>query len=281
MSATIRPIHKVAMTLSVGYKLVSWTLISRCMSGNQLKLNHEKTELLNVMTPYQLRTYGLCSVVIDDVVVQPSKSVRTLGVLFDEHMSMHPQVTQVVRTCNFHLRNIGKIRRYITTDACKAAVQSLVVSRLDYCCALLHGLPQSQLRRLQLLQNTAARIITRTPYRDHITPVLADLHWLPCKLRIQFRILVYVFKCLHNEAPVYLDDLVGIYIPRRSLRSSSDTSSLVNRPSAKRVGERAFRHSAPALWNELPTNIRDIPTPQAFKRALKTFYYRLHFYPTS
>ena len=83
--------------------------ISRWMSGNQLKLNHEKTELLNVMTPYQLRTYGLCSVVIDDVVVQPSKSVRTLGVLFDEHMSMHPQVTQVVRTCNYHLRNIGKI----------------------------------------------------------------------------------------------------------------------------------------------------------------------------
>ena len=190
---------------------------------------------------------------------------------------MSDQVSSVVKSCSHHLRNIGKIRKYITTDACRAAVQGLVFSRMDYCCSLLSGLPHNQVRRLQLVQNNAAPIITRTSYSDHISPVLATLHWIPCDLRIKFRIMTYVYKCLHQLSPVYLQELLHIYEPRRSLRSSSDTSTLSTRPSIKRVGERAFCRDASSLWNELPANIRNLTSLSTFKSVLKTFYFKQVF----
>ncbi len=90
----------------------------------------------------------------------------------------------------------------------RSLVQGLVTSRLDYCNALLYGLPPNQLKRLQHVQNTAARIVTRTRRRDHITPVLISLHWIPVKYRIEYKIILYVFKALQGEAPVYMTDMV-------------------------------------------------------------------------
>ena len=249
------------------------TEIGRWMSNNYLQLNEQKTEFLNVMSPRQLRAYGRLSLNIGGIDIIPSRCVKVLGVFIDEHLSMTDQVSSVVQTCNYHLRNIGKVRSFLTTDATKTAVQSLVVSRMDYCCALLPGLPEQQLRRLQLVQNRAARIVSRTPYRDHISPVILQLHWIPCRLRISFRILTYVYKCINGLAPLYLRDLLHIYTPRRTLRSAADPSTLVSKKAAKRVGERVFQNAAPDLWNKLPRTIRESPSVGSFKSALKTLYF--------
>ena len=247
--------------------------ISRWMSENYLKLNGDKTELLNVLSPHHLLRHGRLSLTIDGHVISPSRCVRVLGVFLDEHLSMADQISSVVRSCNFHLRNIGKVRKFLTTDACKTAVQSLVVSRMDYCCSLLSGAPGNQIRRLQVVQNKAARIISRVSPRDHISPVLAALHWIPCDLRIKFRILTHVYKCLHESSPVYLQELISIYQPRRTLRSSSDKSILTAQPPSKRVGNQAFCHVAPSLWNKLPSFMRDSSSVTSFKSLLKTFYF--------
>ena len=248
--------------------------ISHWMSSNLLKLNNDKTELLNLMSPHHLHRYGTLSLLIDGHHIKPSQCVKVLGVYLDQHLSMSQQISSVVKSCNFHLRNIGKVRKYLTTDACRTAVQSLVVSRMDYCCSLLSGAPLNQIQRLQRVQNNAARIITRVGRSDHISSVLAALHWLPCDFRIKFRILIYVFKCLHQLAPCYLRELVHIYQPLRPLRSSSDTSTLSTRPSHKRVGNQAFSLFAPVLWNKLPADIRHLSSLSSFKSALKTFYFK-------
>ncbi len=98
-------------------------------------------------------------------------------------------------------------------------VHAFVSSRLDYCNALYLGVSQASLSYLQLVQNSAARLLTGTKKRDHITPLLISLHWLPIRYRIQYKVLLYIFKSLHGFAPEYVSDLISLHQPLRSLRS--------------------------------------------------------------
>ena len=99
---------------------------------------------------------------------------------------MEKQVNAVTKSCYYHIRNIGRIWQYITEDACKTLVCSLVTSRLRKCSA--SGL----VNKLQPEQNTAARLITKK--HNHITPVLVSLHWIPVQYRIQYKLLLHNFK---------------------------------------------------------------------------------------
>ena len=122
----------------------------------------------------------------------------------DSHLSMSHQVSAICKSCNFCLYRLSSIRRYLTVEATRNAVQALITSRLDYCNSLLAAITSAQAKQLQKMQNKAARLVTRTPRLHHITPVLKQLHWLPLECRIQFKVIVMVFKCLHSEAPSYL-----------------------------------------------------------------------------
>ena len=132
-----------------------------------------------------------------------SEPVRNLGAMFDSQLIMAPHVKSIVKKSSFHLRNIGKARRVtvLTEDATKTVMQSLVMSRLDYCNALLIGIQQDLIAKLQRLQNSAARIVSRTRKYEHITPVLIKLHWLPIKFLIQFKVILLVYKSLKGLAP--------------------------------------------------------------------------------
>ena len=105
----------------------------------------------------------------------------------------------------FHLRNLSSIRKYLTTNAAHTIVHAFISSRLDYCNALLYGLPKYLVDRLQHVQNSAARVVTFTGKFDHITPVLIDLHWLPVYYRVIFKLLLLSYKALNGLAPCYLE----------------------------------------------------------------------------
>ena len=167
---------------------------------------------------------------------------------------MAPHVKSVARKSSFHLRNIGKARRVLREDATKTVMQSLVMSRLDYCNALLIGIQQDLIAKLQRLQNSAARIVSRTRKYEHITPLLIKLHWLPIKFRIQFKVLLLVYKALNGPAPKYIMELLVPYKPRRHLRS--EAKGLLDEPRTRlKFGDRAFSISAPRLWNALPQHL--------------------------
>ena len=141
-------------------------------------------------------------------------------------------------------------------------------SRIDFGNALLYNLPSSQLTKLQKLQNSAARLVTRSNKYSHITPVLEALHWLPVRERIIFKILLLVFHSIHGSAPFYNSSLFQWYPPAMSLRSSS--SGLLVVPPAKRTwGDRALAHAGPSLWNELPHDIKESGSVESFKNNLK------------
>ena len=136
----------------------------------------------------------------------------------------------------------------------------LVMSRVDYGNALLFGLPEMQLHNLQMIQNSAARLVTGTHGRDHITPVLFKLHWLPVRYRIEFKLLVLVYQAVHHLGPAYLTSLVTPYAPARSLRSAAHRSLTIPRYNLERYGRRAFSVAGPSLWNNLPVTIREAGT---------------------
>ena len=158
-----------------------------------LKLNTDKTEVIMFSSPHNSKHIEDLSVTVGDSKVKQSVKVKNLGAIFDSNMNMEDHVNSVCRSCYLHLRQIGRIQKYLTIDASKQLVTSLVISRLDYCNALLYGVSQTLVNKLQIVQNTAARIITRTLRYDHITPVLKELHWLPVQYRIQFKILTHTY----------------------------------------------------------------------------------------
>lgn len=248
--------------------------ISDWMLSNMLKLNHEKTEMIVFAPQQHASSLSDLSVTFDGSTVRPVPVVKSLGVFLDASLCMEMQVTNLSKSCFFFIRRIGKIRHLISESTCKILVQSLVTSRLDYSNSLLFGLPQKTLSKLQRVQYTAARMITRTRKHDHITPVLVRLHWLPVQYRIQYKILTYTYKSLHGLAPVYLTQLVTPYCPSRSLRSKSSRLLSVPRTRTKTYGNRRFGWSSASLWNGLPPALRNVDCFNTFKKNLKTHLFR-------
>ncbi len=183
-------------------------------------------------------------------------------------MSLSSHVSSIVRSSSFHIRNIGKIRKYLTPHATEQIVHSFITSRLDMGNALLFGLPQDQIARLQRVQNSAARLVTLTKKSSHITPILYGLHWLPVGYRIVYKLMLIVFKSLNDLAPAY-SSLLTPYTPHRTLRSSN--MSLLCEPRSKHTwGDWAFSIAAPRLWNTLPLQVKLCSSLSQFKVALKT-----------
>ena len=261
------------MKLLPGLRVVLLPCVAGCRK-NMLKLNEEKTELL-IILPRSAhgRTFPIA---VGDAIVQPSECARNLGVIFDHAMSLQQHVDSLCRSAFYQLHCIGRIRRYLDVDSTKRLVHALVLSRLDCCNSLLYGLPQALISKLQRVQNACARVILRRDKYDHLTPMFLELHWLPVDLRIQFKILLLTFKCIHGQAPVYLSNLITVHNPVRHLRSAN--SLLLDQPRRRtKTGARTFSYAAPLLWNQLPLSVRRSESVNHFKRALKTFLFKDHF----
>ena len=119
---------------------------------------------------------------INGTCIKFSPSVRNLGITLDSTLSLHQHVMNVFRVAYLELRHINSIQNLLSPDDVKTLVCSLLLSRLDYCNSLLVGFPQ-YLKRLQGVQNVAARSILRTSRSEHISPLLQNLHWLPVNRR--------------------------------------------------------------------------------------------------
>ena len=181
---------------------------------------------------------------------------------------------------NYQLKNIARIRKYLDEESCHHIIRSLVTSRLDYGNSLLAGMTQAQATKLQRIQNKAARLICGAKRRDHISPYLARLHWLPVQQRVNFKLLVYIYQCVNGSSPQYLTSQISLYssqnISRHYLRSSKDVTKLHVPKTYRSVGDGAFSVMGPRLWNTLPISIREKTSLALFKKKLKTYIFSNH-----
>ena len=184
-------------------------------------------------------------------------------------------IDQLCKSVRFQLNNVSQIRKYVSEDVCHHVIRSHVLSRLDYCNRLLTELsPSNTLRRLQSLQNWAARIIFRLDRRHDTMPLLTSLHWLPIKQRIVFKILLFVYKFFHDQAPEYFSDCLELYRPvRTNLRSNADPFRLTFHVARSKAGDCTCTVAAAKEWNKLPSSINAAPSVDVFKKLLKTYIF--------
>ena len=245
------------------------------MVHDGLKLNQDKTELLVISSKCRfMPNSDFVQVGVERI--KPKSTVRNLGVVVDQFFKADHHITAICKSFLYHLRNSARIRKYLDEATTKTFVHAFVSSKFDHCNALIHGLPKYQLNRLQLVLNTAERVVTCTIKYDHKTPVLIKLHWLPVYYRVLFKVLLLVFKALSGLAPHYVSDLLTCNkrVSVRSLRFNSQELHNIPRSRTKTYGDIAFSVAGPRLWNELSLDIWTISDVNAYKRSLKTYLFR-------
>ncbi len=183
------------------------------LASNFLHLNTNKTECV-VFGPSSASKEIISR--LFSMKISVSDHVKNLGVITDSSLVLDKQVSSVA-FCQ--LRIISKLKSILSFRNLETIIHAFVSSRIDYCNSVYIGITQGQLSRLQLVQNAAARFLTRTKKRERITPVLVSLHWLPVEFRIEFKVLLMVFKALHGFSPKYIAELLIPYQNSRNLRS--------------------------------------------------------------
>ena len=264
----------------------SLTVLQNCLSHvqswmhlNKLKLNAEKTEFILLGHKQQRDKFeDLFPIKLLNIDTMPSDSVKNLGVIFDSNMTFGKNMTQLCKISFYHIRNLKRIRKYLSLTAAKSIANALVCGRLDYCNSLLTGVTSSDLDRLQRVQNCLARVVTRSPRFSPSFPLLKSLHWLPIKARIQFKLGTITYKALTENQPPYLRTHLTISNTGRGLRSDSRRCLVVPKIKSK-TGSSAFSACAPTYWNSLPCATRCSNSLASFRKSQKTYLFKISYPP--
>lgn len=254
------------------------TALRTWYAQNNLVINPDKSEASLFATKQrleQLKSVGLTSISVAGHTVPISNKIKTLGVTLDSTLSLTQHVKSVVQTSFFHIRAIKHIRHLLSESDAKLLTTSLVQSKLDYCNALLYNTSSQNILDLQRIQNTLARISLNTPiHRQHTNSALVTLHWLPVKQRINYKVACITHTALNEKQPTYVLQRLHNYKPGRPLRSL--TAGLLTAPRTHlHTSDKSLSVAAPAVWNSLPIELRNIQHHDSFCKRLKTHLFRV------
>ena len=194
---------------------------------------------------------------------------------------MTSHITKICTFSFYYIYNIRRIRKYLSWQSTATFVHAFITSRLDYCNGHLYGLPDCLLNELQRVQNACARLIFREQKFCHITPLIYELHWLPIRYKIEFKILLITFKILNFLAPTYVSSLISLGLQTKYNLRNSGGKLLLSYPRFKpkaTLGDGSFTCATPKLWNALQFDIRSTSTVSIFKAKLKTHFSVMHFH---
>ena len=146
-------------------------------------------------------------------------------------MNLATHVNKICASALHSLHNIRKIRTYLTDRAAKTLINAVVTCRLDYCNSILHGLPANKIQKLQRVQNAASRLVFQADRFTRTSPLLKQLHWLPVKYRIQYKVQTLVYQAIHGQGPAYLvREMISIRDNNRYPIRSLQEGTLLNVP---------------------------------------------------
>jgi len=218
----------------------------RCSDTVSLRF-HQNVLLLNPSKTFatRQRLVGVDishSIKVASADIQFSEAVKLLGVTLDTSLSFDQHVTNVVRACNFHRRSLRRLRPSLTFESAKSMATAIIGARTDYCNSLLYGTTERNLNRLQKVQNATARIVHQASFHTSATAPRQQLHWLPIRQRIAYKLATLTFKAKYCRTPLYLHEQLRDHQVTRTLRSI--TAQLFYRPFVFTVfASRAFYYT--------------------------------------
>lgn len=251
-------------------KINSW------MNKNKLKMNSSKTEFILVGSRQQLAKCRAESIDIVGDMIKRSSYVRYLGAWIDQYLTFDTHVVKKCTTAMINFLKIKSIRKYLTKGAAETLVLTMVMSHLDYCNSILYGATKKNRGKLQRIQNMCAKLVLGISKYESSKEALYNLHWLPIKARINFKIACIMFNCHNGMAPEYLIAMLKRKSPRYAGLRSGTTSEIdyeVPFNKKKTHNDRSFETSGPKVWNDLPKDVRLSKSYDQFKKNVKTYYF--------
>ena len=252
--------------------------LKQWMDQNRLRMNSKKTEFILFSSSVQLAKCTTESLNVNGEIIPMVNMVKQLGVFLDRNLNFKHHIMTKCTTAMASLAKIKGIRNYLTKEAAETLVLSTAILHLDYCNGILTLVPDVDIKRMQLVQNIAAKLVLGKSKSDSSSQCLHELHWLPIKQRIQYKILCLVHKCLDCKAPKYLQDLL-VHYPyeerRRGLQCEFQQARRLVEPRTKlkTFGARPFASVGPRWWNKLPNTVKTVENHEQFKISLKTFLF--------
>ena len=251
--------------------------IKAWMSSNFLKINENKTNLLMIVSPtYNCDSLNDVSISFGGSLILPSSTATNLGVKIDSSMSLQDQINSITSKGYFYMSNFYRVADKLTFDLKVQLITTYIIPLVDYCNVVLTSATKQYIHKLQKLINCAVRFVFNLNQRKRfisITPYLRKLHILPVEFRINYKLCLLVYKCIHGLAPQYLCDLLTEKTGYSRLRSSNDLFILHKDIPNSKYGENAFSYAAPHQWNNLPADLRSCTSIKLFKTSLKTYYF--------
>ena len=243
--------------------------ITYWLLSNNLLLNTSKTALLNIPT----NSPSFPSFYLDKILISPSNSVLKLGVIFDSDLSFSSHISKISKTANYNLFRIKCIRKHIIRPLCAVLINSLVISRIDYCSSLLYILPASSIAPLNRIIRSSIRSIFNIKLSDHSYTDSFQIipNWFPYRKRSLIRLLSITHKSIYFSIPSYMFDLLLIRSTTHNTRSTSSINLIIPQPSSLKFQKRSFSYIVPSIWNALPSSIRSIQSPTSFNSHLKSY----------
>ena len=236
---------------------------------NLLLINPGKTQLMVYGSRQIVAKLPECSQLsLLGKALTPNESIKDLGVNFDRNLNFNEHIIKVPAQCMSALGQINRVKHVFNKELLITIINSLVFSKLFYCSSVWSMISEGNIKKLQSVQNFAARIIGGLRKYDHVTPILKELQWIPVKKHLFYRDAVLAFKCMNGLAPNYLSSLFTTRdaVSRRTTRQSDQ----VNLPLFTSVkGQNSFKYRIAKLWNELPPDIKLCGSISVFKFNLK------------
>ncbi len=247
--------------------------IKEFMILNKLKINDDKTIFMSIGNKYWTEKLDINSINIGDIEIETSNSTKNLGIIFDTEMTLQDHVNYICKKGFYNVKDLFSLRKFLNEKETNTAAHAFVTSILDYGNSLLYGISVNLIEKMQVLQNAAVKAVVKKKKFDHISEDRMRLNWLPVEARIKFKYLLLTWKCLHGQAPSYLQELL---ITNKSMRSHCQNTLVVPKVNNVTHGGIAFTKVAPILWNELPEYIRKIEKIEQFKKNIKTYLFKMY-----
>ena len=240
--------------------------------SNGLKVNPQKTQAIFVGSRQNIAKIPVDTRInFDGNLIEPTCQVKNLGVVFDNYMTFDKHIDEIRRKTIGSLIYLNNIKNKIDKETRIMLVQSLAMSKVDYCFKIWGSTGITQIQRIQKLQNFAAKIaIGNVKKYDHVTPCIRELKWLRIEEKYKYELCVLMYRRVNGLAPEMLIPLTPVYsVSHASTRQSNDFYISISRTD---LGSRELAKSCPRLWNTLPREIREVTTLTSFKRKLKEYF---------